>query len=80
MAEWIRFSRGNQVGLGVTEVEEVVSYAGDMIHAHEPDGEVFLLCDLTLECPVPARALFLGIWNNFDAVREKQNLPQPEHP
>ena len=38
------------------------------------------LSDVTLECPVPPSALTLGIWNNFDAVREKQNLPQPQHP
>ena len=80
MAEWIRFSRDNQFGFGVIEDEQVVSYKGDMFHAHEPDGEVISLYDLTLECPVPKSALILGIWNNFDAVREKQHLPKPQHP
>ena len=80
MTEWIRFSRDNQLGFGVIEDEQVVSYKGDMFDLHEPDGEVFSLCDVTLECPVPSSALTLGIWNNFDAVREKQNLPQPQHP
>ena len=72
MTEWIRFSRNNQFGFGVVEDEQVVSYKGDMLHTHEPDGEVFSLCDVTLECPVPSSAIILGIWNNFDAVREKQ--------
>ena len=80
MTEWIRFSRDNQFGFGVIEDEQVVSYKGDMFHAHEPDGEVISLYDLTLECPLPTSALILGIWNNFDAVREKQHLPQPQHP
>ena len=80
MTEWIRFSRDDQFGFGVIEDEQVVSYEGDMFDLHEPDGEVFSLCDVTLECPVPSSALTLGIWNNFDAVREKQNLPQPQHP
>jgi 2-keto-4-pentenoate hydratase/2-oxohepta-3-ene-1,7-dioic acid hydratase in catechol pathway len=80
MTEWIRFSRDNQFGFGVIEDEQVVSYKGDMFHSNEPDGEVISLADLTLECPVPRNALILGIWNNFDAVREKQNLPQPHHP
>jgi len=80
MTEWIRFSRDNQFGFGVIEGGQVVSYKGDMFDAHEPDGEVISLSDVMLECPVPSSALILGIWNNFDAVREKQNLPQPQHP
>ena len=80
MTEWIRFSRDNQLGFGVIEGEQVVSYKGDMFDSHEPDGEVIPLSDVMLECPVPSSALILGIWNNFDAVREKQNLPQPQHP
>ena len=80
MTEWIRFSRDNQFGFGVIENKQVVSYKGDMFDAHEPDGEVISLSDVMLECPVPSSALILGIWNNFDAVREKQNLPQPQHP
>ena len=72
MTEWIRFSRDNQLGFGVIEDEQVVSYKGDMFDLHEPDGEVFSLCDVTLECPVPSSALTMGIWNNFDAVRENK--------
>ena len=80
MTEWIRFSRDNQPGFGVIENEQVASYKGDMFDVHEPDGEVFSLCDVTLECPLPSSVLTLGIWNNFDAVREKQNFPQSHHP
>ena len=80
MPEWIRFSRGNQVGFGIIESEEIVSYTGDMFDSPEPDGEVFSFYELRLECPVPTSALILGIWNNFDAVCEKQHLPQPQHP
>ena len=80
MTEWIRFSRDNQFGFGVIEDEQVVSYKGDMFGACEPDGELISLSDVILECPVPPSALILGIWNNFAAVREKQNLPLPQHP
>ena len=65
MTEWIRYSRDNQLGFGVIENEQVVSYKGDMFDLHEPDGEVFSLCDVTLECPVPSRTLILSILDQF---------------
>ena len=80
MAEWIRFSRGSQSGFGVIRDKEVISFSGDMFGKHEPDGEVFQLQDVNLECPASKQALVLGMWNNFDAVRDKQGLPVPRHP
>ena len=80
MTEWIRFSRGNQIDFGIVEGEDVVSHSGNMFGVNEPNGDVFSLTDITLEHPVPATALILGIWNNFQVVRERQNLPQPIHP
>ena len=80
MVDWMRFSRGNDEGFGVIEGNEVLSYAGDMFDAHEPDGQVFALSDVKHECPVSKQALIFGIWNNFEVVREKQGLPIPQHP
>ena len=80
MTEWIRFSRGQHFGFGIVDGEDVISHRGNMFDLHEPDGEVFSLRDVTLECSLPTTALIFGIWNNFDVVREKQNLPEPRHP
>ena len=80
MAEWVRFSRNSRSGFGILNHEEVVSYSGDMFDNHEPDGDIYELGDITLECPVSDQAVILGMWNNFDVVREKQGLPVPTHP
>lgn len=80
MVEWVRFSCNGQTGFGVLEQEKIRSYSGDMFFENQPDGEIYDLVDVVLECPVPSQALILGIWNNFDAVREKQGLPIPTHP
>ena len=80
MTEWIRYSIGAESGFGVLDGDSVISYTGQMFGEHKPDGQRFSLPDVTLECPLPRTAIILGMWNNFDAVREKQNLPKPQHP
>tara|TARA_B100000029_G_scaffold483232_1_gene534218 strand:- start:202 stop:957 length:756 start_codon:yes stop_codon:yes gene_type:complete len=71
---------GIDSGFGMLEGDTVISCSGDMFCDHEPDGKRFSLSEVALQYPVPRTAIILGMWNNFDAVREKQHLPKPKHP
>lgn len=72
----VRNSKGENL-TGVTE--DGFLYPRTSLGSNEAAGEAIAMADVTLLAPCePSK--FIGLWNNFHAVAEKQNLSIPEHP
>lgn len=79
MARWVRYEHAGAEGFGTLEGDSVHVHAGDMFAAATPTGAVLPLADLRLRAPVRP-ALFVGLWNNFHALAEKQGNAIPDSP
>jgi len=76
---WVRYAHGAAEGFGTLEGETIQPHAGDMLGAARPEGPALPLSAVCLLPPVkPAR--FIGLWNNYRALAEKQGNAIPEGP
>jgi 2-keto-4-pentenoate hydratase/2-oxohepta-3-ene-1,7-dioic acid hydratase in catechol pathway len=80
VTRWVRFrdAQGAE-GFGTLEGERVQPHGGDMFAGAAPLGTPVALAEVTLLAPVRPRH-FLGLWNNFRALAEKQGNAIPEFP
>jgi 2-keto-4-pentenoate hydratase/2-oxohepta-3-ene-1,7-dioic acid hydratase in catechol pathway len=80
VTRWVRFrATDGAEGFGVLDGEAVTPHAGDMFGANAPAGAAIPLAAVTLLAPVRPR-LFVGLWNNFHALAEKQGNAIPTTP
>jgi 2-keto-4-pentenoate hydratase/2-oxohepta-3-ene-1,7-dioic acid hydratase in catechol pathway len=76
---WVRYAHAGAEGFGTLEGETIQPYQGEMYGAATPTGAPLPLPAVTLLAPVrPAR--FIGLWNNYRALAEKQGNAIPETP
>jgi 2-keto-4-pentenoate hydratase/2-oxohepta-3-ene-1,7-dioic acid hydratase in catechol pathway len=80
VTRWVRFRGADGAeGFGTLDGAAVQPHAGDMFGANAPQGAAIALADVTLLAPVRPR-LFVGLWNNFHALAEKQGNAIPTTP
>jgi 2-keto-4-pentenoate hydratase/2-oxohepta-3-ene-1,7-dioic acid hydratase in catechol pathway len=80
VTRWVRFRDGDGAArLGTLQGEMVQPHAGEMFGANAPEGAPLPLAEVTLLAPVQPR-LFVGLWNNFRALAEKQGNAIPTTP
>jgi 2-keto-4-pentenoate hydratase/2-oxohepta-3-ene-1,7-dioic acid hydratase in catechol pathway len=82
MTSWVVFLKpGSQsaIGYGALHDGMVQPHRGDIFSAPEPDGAPFPLASVQLVSPVRPRH-FIGLWNNFRALAEKQGNAIPDFP
>jgi len=76
---WVRFKDSNSIRFGVLENQHVRVYQGDMFNDPVATDQLFALKDVALLMPVvPTKVI--ALWNNFFALAEKLNLPEPAEP
>lgn len=76
---WARFTDGNSIRFGTLEDEHVRVHEGDMFSNPVATDQLFALKDVALLMPVvPTKVI--ALWNNFFALAEKLNLPEPAEP
>jgi 2-keto-4-pentenoate hydratase/2-oxohepta-3-ene-1,7-dioic acid hydratase in catechol pathway len=76
---WVRYAHDGAEGFGTLEGETIQPHAGDMFAGATPDGATLPLAAVTLLAPVAPRR-FIGLWNNYRALAEKQGNAIPETP
>jgi 2-keto-4-pentenoate hydratase/2-oxohepta-3-ene-1,7-dioic acid hydratase in catechol pathway len=78
-AHWVRFKDGNSIRFGTLEGQHVRVHEGNMFCNAVATDELFALKDVALLMPVvPTKVI--ALWNNFFALAEKLNLPEPAEP
>lgn len=76
---WVRYAKDGAEGFGTLEGESIQPHQGDLLGEARPAGAPLSLAAVTLLPPVrPAR--FIGLWNNYRALAEKQGNAIPEGP
>jgi len=79
VAHWIRFERQGQTAFGTLEGETITVHDGDMFEGPRPTAETVPLADVKVLTPcVPSKMICL--WNNFHALAERLNVPEPPEP
>lgn len=79
VTRWVRYAEGGAEGFGTLEGESIQPHQGDLFGEARPAGAPLPLAAVTLLPPVrPAR--FIGLWNNYRALAEKQGNAIPEGP
>jgi 2-keto-4-pentenoate hydratase/2-oxohepta-3-ene-1,7-dioic acid hydratase in catechol pathway len=80
VTRWARFRDATGAArFGTLAGEAVQPHAGEMFGANAPEGAAVPLAEVTLLAPVQPR-LFVGLWNNFHALAEKQGNAIPATP
>jgi len=76
---WIRFERSGRPDFGLLHGETIEIHDGDMFVAPKATGETVALGSVKLLPPtVPSK--MVALWNNFHALSQKLDLPEPEEP
>ena len=79
MTHWIRYKYDNTTGFGTVNGNSITAYQGDMFNNPENTGQQLNIEDVVvLEPCVPSK--LIGLWNNFHATAQKNNMAIPEHP
>lgn len=76
---WVRYAHGGAEGFGTLEGESVQPHVGEMFGTATPARAPLPLADVALLAPVRS-ARFIGLWNNYRALAEKQGNAIPETP
>lgn len=79
MQRWIRFEHNGSVRYGTLQHQTIALHDGDPWNGAQPTGETVALVDVNLLTPGEPGKL-IGLWNNFHARAQKENLSRPEHP
>lgn len=79
LQRWLRFAHAGHVGFGTLTGDTVTVYEGDMYLAPKPTGQLLPLDELQLLMPTQPSKI-IALWNNFKALGEKLQLPDPVEP
>jgi 2-keto-4-pentenoate hydratase/2-oxohepta-3-ene-1,7-dioic acid hydratase in catechol pathway len=77
--KWVVWFDQGAIRFGSVEGEIVQPHAGDFFAGPTPDGAPLPLASITPVAPLRPRQ-FIGLWNNFHALAEKQGNAIPEFP
>ncbi|HUC63054.1 MAG TPA: fumarylacetoacetate hydrolase family protein [Alphaproteobacteria bacterium] len=79
MTIWVRFEEQGRPGFGTLAGDKIEIHEGDMFAGAKPTGRSVALAAVALAIPcVPSK--FIGLWNNFHALAEKNNFKEPAEP
>lgn len=79
MTRWVVWLAGDGVRFGALSDGMVQPHFGDIFAAPHADGPPVPLASLPLVSPVRPRQ-FIGLWNNFHALADKQGNTKPDFP
>jgi len=79
MAQWLRFSHDNSVGIGTLDSGLIKIFSGDLFGAPKETGETCKLADVDVLTPCDPTKI-VALWNNNLALADKMGLSKPEHP
>jgi 2-keto-4-pentenoate hydratase/2-oxohepta-3-ene-1,7-dioic acid hydratase in catechol pathway len=77
--KWMRGRLDGRESWGRLEGDEVLVHEGDLAQGLRPTGERWPLERVQLLMPCQPRTM-LGLWNNFQALAEKNNWARPDEP
>jgi len=77
--KWLRYRLGDQAGFGTIDGDEVRVHEGSMFESPRATGERLRLSEIAWLTPcVPSK--MLALWNNFNALAEKNDWTRPAEP
>ena len=76
---WTRFKHGGQTGFGTLEADTITLYEGDMFGGAQATSRTLALSEVKVLPPTKPGKM-VALWNNFHALAEKLNVPEPEEP
>ena len=77
--KWLRYRIGDQEGFGTIDGDEIRVHAGSMFEHPRETGIRLRLSEITWLTPcVPSK--MLALWNNFNALAEKNGWMKPPEP
>ncbi len=76
---WTRFKHGGQTGFGTLEADTITLYEGDMFGDAQATSHTLALSEVKVLAPTKPGKM-VALWNNFHALAEKLNVPEPEEP
>ncbi len=79
MTLWIRFEHKGETGFGILEDETIIVHRGNMFETPEPTGGTVPLAAVRVLIPTEPTKM-IALWNNFHALAEKLEMPEPEEP
>jgi 2-keto-4-pentenoate hydratase/2-oxohepta-3-ene-1,7-dioic acid hydratase in catechol pathway len=79
MAQWLRFSHENIVGIGILDSGTITIYSGDLFDAPTATGQTLKLADVDILTPCDPTKV-VAMWNNNLSLANKLGLSKPEHP
>jgi 2-keto-4-pentenoate hydratase/2-oxohepta-3-ene-1,7-dioic acid hydratase in catechol pathway len=79
MAQWLRFSHDNSVGIGTLDSGLIKIFSGDLFSTPKETGETCKLVDVDVLTPCDPTKI-VALWNNNVALADKMGLSKPEHP
>jgi 2-keto-4-pentenoate hydratase/2-oxohepta-3-ene-1,7-dioic acid hydratase in catechol pathway len=79
MAQWVRFERDGRVDFGTLNDGTVAVHSGDMFAGAAPTGERVRLADVRVRTPSDPSKM-ICVWNNFQELAAKLNVPPPDEP
>lgn len=79
MAYWLRFNHQGSIGFGLIDKDTIQVCSGDLFAEARPTGQRLALAAVTLLPPCQPSKM-LGLWNNFAARAQFENLQRPSHP
>ena len=79
MTHWIRYKHENQTGFGSLDGDVITKHQGDMFNNPEKTAITINSNDVEILTPCqPSKVV--GLWNNFHATAQKNNMEIPDHP
>lgn len=79
MTHWIRYKYENNESFGSVDGDVITKYMGDMFSNPEKSQETVSINDVDILTPCQPSKI-IGLWNNFHATAQKNNMDIPEHP
>ena len=79
MAQWLRFSHENIVGIGILDSGTITIYSGNLFDAPTATGQTLKLADVDILTPCDPTKI-VAMWNNNLSLANKLGLSKPEHP
>ncbi len=76
---WTRFKHGGQTGFGTLEADTITLYEGDLFGDAQATSRTLALSEVKVLAPTKPGKM-VALWNNFHALAEKLNMPEPEEP
>lgn len=79
MTQWMRFKHNEDIKFGTLDDGQISVHTGDMFDGSTPTSESIALSSVEVLTPcLPTK--IMGLWNNFGAAAEKNDLDRPPEP